>query len=75
MEGDAMRWEGDVSWFDPEGRKHTGRYHVDKGMLHVSHGADSKRTQVGGHALNPKPLAEILLRELVVARAREDGSA
>jgi hypothetical protein len=56
------------------GRKYTGHYHVDdKGMLHVSYGADSIPTHFR-RPESPKPLAEQLLRELV-ANARKDGAA
>jgi hypothetical protein len=47
------------------GRKYTGHYHVDKGILTVSYGGYSESTQVGNHFLNPKPPAEIILGELV----------
>ena len=67
------RWEGEVSC-EMGGRKYTGHYHVDKVMLHVSYSSGSKSTQVGGHFLNPKPLAAILVRELV-AEAHKDGAA
>jgi hypothetical protein len=67
------RWEGEASC-EMGGRKYIGHYHVDTGMLHVSYGGCSKSTQVGGHFLNPKPLAAILVRKLV-AEARKDGAA
>ena len=66
-------WEGEVSC-EMGGRKYTGHYHVDKGMLHVSYGGCSKSPQVGGHFQNPELLAAILVRELV-AEARKDGAA
>ena len=62
-----MRWEGKVSRVI-DGREYSGHFRVDdKGILTVSYAGDSKSTQVGGHSLNPKPLAEVLLRELVEA--------
>jgi hypothetical protein len=73
MEGVVMRREGEVSR-EIDGRQYTGHYHVDKGILTVSHGGYSENTQVGNHFLNSKPLAEIMLGKLV-AQARKDGAA
>jgi hypothetical protein len=68
-----MRREREVSR-EMDGRHYTGHYHADKGILTVSYGGYSKSTQVGGHFLNPKPLAGIMLAELV-GQARREGAA
>jgi hypothetical protein len=66
-------YEGEVS-IELEGRTYAGNYRVDdKGMLHVSYGADSNSARHRGPE-SPKPLAKMLLRELV-GRARKDGGA
>jgi hypothetical protein len=66
-------YEGEVS-IDLDGQTYTGHYRVDhKGLLHVSYGPYRKSTQHRGPD-SPKPMARILLRELV-AEARRDGAA
>lgn len=60
----VSKWEREVST-EVDGRKYTARFHTDEDMVHVSYGGRRKSTQLGGHAQNPKLLAEILLRELV----------
>ena len=58
------RWEGEVSVVIGS-QKYTGRYRVgDKGILTVYYGGDSKSTH-HRRPESPKPLAEILLSELV----------
>jgi len=66
-------WDGEVS-IEIDGQTFTGRYRVDgKGILTVTYGPYRKSTHHRGPD-SPKPMARILLRELV-AEARRDGAA
>jgi hypothetical protein len=61
--------ETEISYFDEKlNREISGRFVINRGLITVHSAYGSKSTQVGGHAMNPEPLARILLREL----AQED---
>ena len=56
-----------------DGETYAGAYEIQGEMIEVSYGGRTKKTQLGGSASYPEPLATLMIGELVLEEKQRSG--